>query len=104
MITIEDIKQELRISDATEDASIQKTIIRVQEFIKSYCKNSSIDFESSAGLDDLVLYLCVQRLNPETRLRAGKTGENQGFSTSFTDDIPKEYKKALMPFKRLSFS
>jgi hypothetical protein len=105
MITIQDIKDEFHIeaTDTTQDVYYQKVIDRTQASIKRYCKNEDIDFSVELALDDVVLYLCVRAINPDTRLRAGKTNENIGASFAFADDLPTDLKRILKSYRKVSF-
>lgn len=104
MITKEDIKDELRIDvgDTSQDARIDRIIDRQMNYIRNYCNNPDLDFEDGM-LDEVLLYLVIRAVNPETSLRAGKSGDNTGFSVSFLNDLPNDIKKALIPYKRLNY-
>lgn len=105
MITVEQVKRKLNmnLADTSQDAYIQNEIELAQNLIIDYCNNPDIVFSSPSGLDNVVMYLVVRELNPETKLRAGKSAENMGASLSFIDDIPKEFKRVLKKYRRLTF-
>lgn len=104
MITIDMVKKKLLMdsSDTSQDAYIQNEIDLAQNVLIDYCNNDSLDFSLSSGLDAVVLYMVLREVNPETKLRAGKTSDNMGFSVSYLDDLPRELRKVLKKYRRLN--
>jgi hypothetical protein len=106
LITIADLKWQLRFpaEDTKEDENLLRVIERVENYIRTYCNNENLVFEDNPGLDEVVLYLCIRALNPETSSRAGLASTSQGISSSFLTDLPEDLKRILLRFRKVSFT
>lgn len=93
MLTVNEIKDTLR-DETLNDAVIEKTIARVYEYLKSYTNNPNLP--DSLEIEDIAMYLVIQRLNRDTMMRAGKQSESiGGVNTSYSQDLPLEIKIVL---------
>ncbi|MGF2618494.1 phage head-tail connector protein [Rossellomorea vietnamensis] len=99
MITVEDVKEYL---PQEQDALIQKTIDRVKKHLEGYTNNPELFAVETVELDDVVLYLVLKRLNPDTKHSQGKTTESIGkVSFTFEKDLPQEIKFLLLKYQRV---
>jgi hypothetical protein len=105
MITISDLKWELRIAsdDFRYDDDLSRNITRAENFIRTYCNNPDLNFADESGLDEVVLYLSTRSSNPETRGRAGLASTSQGISLSYLNDLPEDIKRILNRFRKVRF-
>jgi hypothetical protein len=99
MVTVEDI---LDYIPEENPILIEKTIKRVEGFLISYTGNKELFRNDEIELEDVVLYLVLARLNPDTKNSQGKTSEGIGnISFSFTDDLPIEVKWVLSNYMKV---
>lgn len=107
MITVEDVKYELRIpqTDTSKDAYISKIITQSIEKIRAITKNPKLFLDiESASLDEVLLYFVCQRMNPFTRYGSSAGIQSQtvgGHSITHLEDYPKSIKDVLHQYSRV---
>ena len=106
MITVSDLKWELRVpdDDTSQDDNISNVLVRIESFVRAYCNNPDMDFSVDPGLDEVVLYIALRALNPETRGRAGLSATGQGISLNYLNDLPDDYKRLLVGYRKIRFT
>lgn len=106
IISNEEVKKILQITDDSKDDAIDLLIPAVQDFIKTYCNNSFLNSEGEesfpAGLKLPAAKMIGIDLNK--KILSGTQSESLGdHSISFTGDYPASILKALNLYRKVKF-
>jgi hypothetical protein len=106
IISKEEVKKILQITDESKDEAIDLLILAVQDFVKAYCNNSFLNSEGAESFPE-GLKLPVAKMigiDLNKKILSGTQAESLGdHSISFVGDYPVSILKALNLYRKVKF-
>ena len=105
ILTLEQAKEMLQITDSSKDSVINSLIAPIEAFVKGYTKNDFVFNEEEVFPEDLqiIAVQIIGRFLNKKNWQGISSEQIAGYSVSIMDDLPGWIYKILNSYRRLKF-
>lgn len=104
VVTTDEVKTILQISDDSKDGFIEQIIPIVEDFVKKFCNDDFLDDEGEEAWPVGIKLPVFKLIAYEMENAAGAQSEKLGdMTTSYGSGYPKALKEAFAPWRKVRF-